>query len=66
MQQVWLQNKNYIARNETAYINSSDRELMNIGLVKDQGMSSVARAVGLMIDTFYHLGHKVSMPSTPT
>jgi hypothetical protein len=59
MQQIWLKTKNYIARKETMYIDHNERELMNIGLVKDQGMASMARAVGLLIDIFYRVGYKV-------
>jgi hypothetical protein len=56
----WLWTKGSIARKEIAYINAGDRELLNIGLVKDRGMAKIAHFVEILVESFYRLGYKVN------
>lgn len=56
----WLLTKGSVARKEIAYINAGDRELLNIGLVKDRGMAKIAYFVEILVENFYRLGYKVN------
>jgi hypothetical protein len=40
-----------IDMNEAKYIQEPDRELLNIGLVKDRGMASLAQFVEIIVET---------------